>query len=81
MLDESRDPVKRDATVIADDSATTVGVGESGEDVRTATRPDVGGGAMAGGRGGSVRTLERARRAVRVADLRMAEGRDRYTGR
>ena len=41
---------------------------------------DVAGGAMEGGRGGSVRTLKRARVAVRTAGQRLAQGRDKYTG-
>jgi hypothetical protein len=39
------------------------------------------GDSMQGGRGGSVRTLQRARTAVRTLGQRQAEGRDRYTGR
>jgi hypothetical protein len=41
----------------------------------------VGGGAMEGGRGGSVRSVYRARTAIRNATRRQTEGRDPYTGR
>jgi hypothetical protein len=35
---------------------------------------------FSGGRGGSVRTLQRARAALRITAQRRAEGRDRYSG-
>ena len=41
---------------------------------------DVGGGAMAGGRGGDVRTLKRARASVSSASRRMAAGQNLYSG-
>ena len=41
-LDEPRHAVERDAAVVADDSAATVGVGQAGEDVRAAAAPHVG---------------------------------------
>jgi hypothetical protein len=58
-----------------------VGSGSKLSDRGTRFAWDVAGGAMNGGRGGSVRTLKRARTAVRVAGQRLSEGRDKYTGR
>ena len=43
MLDQPRDAVERDPAVVADDPAAAVGVGQSGQDVRAAAAPDVGG--------------------------------------
>ncbi len=43
VLDESRDAVERDAAVVADDPAAAVGVRQSGQHVRAAAAPDVGG--------------------------------------
>ena len=40
---ESRDAVERDAAVVADDPAAAVGVRQSGQHVRAAAAPDVGG--------------------------------------
>lgn len=41
---------------------------------------DIGGGAMAGGRGGDVRTLKRARTAIRGASARKSAGQNLYSG-
>src|SRR4030095_9099085 len=42
-FDQARDTVKRNATVVTDDSAASVGVGKSGEDVRASAPSNVGG--------------------------------------
>ena len=42
VLNEPIDTVERDASVVADDPATAVRIGQPGEDVRTAALADVG---------------------------------------
>lgn len=86
---ESNRVVHRDSGMLTEDHGfgsvreyrPAVGSGSKLSDNGTRYAWDVGGGAMEGGRGGSVRTLKRARTAVRVAGQRLSEGSDKYTGR
>ena len=42
LFDQPRYAIERDAPIISDDPAAAVGVGQTCQDVRTATRPDIG---------------------------------------